>query len=970
MKKSTFRYPKLLTGFLFVLLFGAYISVFATPPGSPYQAGETLDPSCAPGDTNCFVQILPDQTGNTGKFLMTDGSVTSWVALSGSSQWITNGSDIYYNTGNVGIGVTNPSSKLDIAGTITSNGSTVSNIAATVSSMNGGVLYGSKIGLTAGSGAGAGGAILGQNIAVTLSGITNLPSSIVSLATQSNHGAASGTVANQVEYQTGPSVTGGAITTILKHIDLRDVSVSGGSSVTDQYGLYINGLTAATNNYGIYFANTPNVGSITSGASTHIALVPGIGGNVGIGTTSPTALLHVFQAAQSAVSGSDGTTASSPLKIQGGAGGATSYNTGTVSGGNAGAIDILAGNGGNITGSPTTGIGGAGGRITILGGDGGLGTTFGGVGGYVEIQGGNGGGGTSGGSAGYAALKAGNAGSTGGAAGGNIYIVSGLGNGAGGDGEIFLGLSPSHTVRGNVTIGSATAGGQKLNVTGNINFSGALMPNNLPGTAGQILTSGGAGLPPTWITLPTGWALTGNAGTTPGTNFIGTTNNVGLMFKANNLKSGYIDLTTNSTSFGYEALLVNGSINNAAFGTGALKANTVGQANAAFGRSALLANIDGTANIAIGAESLRFNVSGSENVGVGRNTLYNNEAHANTAIGDRSLINNTTGTANVAIGAVAGRYTTTASNQIFINSLDRADYTGDQTASPIYIQQNASVASQNIMLNGNVGINQQTPGFLLHVGSSSITDGTTLMRLQDTNSVCDFNANTGAPTCGSDLTLKKDVTSLSTSDLLSKISSLNPVSYHWLTEGTSAPLQYGFIAQEVATQFPDLVTDHTWIDGTTRKFLNMSGLMPYVVGAVREMNIRIEGLSSLDTTNEASLGSLIKEFLADIGNGIEIVFFGEVHTKKLCLEDVCVTKAELLQMLSNNTNTRNGGGGDTPQATDMCPNIDGDQAAVPSGYHLDGSTCVEDQIAPEADGGSEGTAVPPVESPASDEPAQ
>ena len=39
---------------------------------------------------------------------------------------------------------------------------------------------------------------------------------------------------------------------------------------------------------------------------------------------------------------------------------------------------------------------------------------------------------------------------------------------------------------------------EKLDVAGNVKFSGALMPNNLPGTAGQFLTSAGAGLPPTW----------------------------------------------------------------------------------------------------------------------------------------------------------------------------------------------------------------------------------------------------------------------------------------------------------------------------------------------------------------------------------------------------------------------------------------------------------------------------------------
>ena len=49
----------------------------------------------------------------------------------------------------------------------------------------------------------------------------------------------------------------------------------------------------------------------------------------------------------------------------------------------------------------------------------------------------------------------------------------------------------------NVGIGTATPT-QKLDVLGSIKFSGALMPNNLPGNAGQLLMSAGAGVPPTW----------------------------------------------------------------------------------------------------------------------------------------------------------------------------------------------------------------------------------------------------------------------------------------------------------------------------------------------------------------------------------------------------------------------------------------------------------------------------------------
>jgi hypothetical protein len=52
---------------------------------------------------------------------------------------------------------------------------------------------------------------------------------------------------------------------------------------------------------------------------------------------------------------------------------------------------------------------------------------------------------------------------------------------------------------------------EKLDVIGNVRFSGALMPNNLAGTAGQVLTSAGAGVAPTWTNMPAGITGTGTA---------------------------------------------------------------------------------------------------------------------------------------------------------------------------------------------------------------------------------------------------------------------------------------------------------------------------------------------------------------------------------------------------------------------------------------------------------------------------
>src|SRR5579863_6705896 len=113
-----------LTGIIVAGLFSFGIYVFASPPASPYAPGETLNPSCAPGDPNCTVTAavpytgattnvdlgsnnftttatvtagiikvgsaftLPTTDGTSGQFLQTDGAGNlTWVTGSGGVSW-------------------------------------------------------------------------------------------------------------------------------------------------------------------------------------------------------------------------------------------------------------------------------------------------------------------------------------------------------------------------------------------------------------------------------------------------------------------------------------------------------------------------------------------------------------------------------------------------------------------------------------------------------------------------------------------------------------------------------------------------------------------------------------------------------------------------------------------------------------------------------------------------------------------
>lgn len=64
-------------------------------------------------------------TGLATPTVATDAATMAYVdsKVGTASQWVTSGSDIYYNTGNVGVGTATPGSKLDVAGKIKTSGS-------------------------------------------------------------------------------------------------------------------------------------------------------------------------------------------------------------------------------------------------------------------------------------------------------------------------------------------------------------------------------------------------------------------------------------------------------------------------------------------------------------------------------------------------------------------------------------------------------------------------------------------------------------------------------------------------------------------------------------------------------------------------------------------------------------------------------------------------------------------------------
>jgi len=290
----------------------------------------------------------------------------------------------------------------------------------------------------------------------------------------------------------------------------------------------------------------------------------------------------------------------------------------------------------------------------------------------------------------------------------------------------------------------------------------------------KVMTSDANGVA-SWQTPSAGWLLTGNAGTTPGTDFIGTTDNIPLTIKVNNQQA--VKLTsTGATLLGYQAGNVNTEATTTAVGHNALIANTTGAGNVATGWKSLNKNTVGYENNAFGWAALFNTVGGYRNTSIGHGSSYNNTSgYENTAVGVRAFDTHSTGYKNTIIGANA---------DILTNGLFNATAIGA----------NAVVSASNNMMFGDTAVIGWGFG-VSPAGTDAIKVGT---------GVTNGNGATltvgGIWTDASDRTKKHNIEDISYG--LNEVLKLHPVSYK-LNDSNKQDI--GFIAQEVKEILPEIV---------------------------------------------------------------------------------------------------------------------------------------------------------------------
>jgi hypothetical protein len=309
---------------------------------------------------------------------------------------------------------------------------------------------------------------------------------------------------------------------------------------------------------------------------------------------------------------------------------------------------------------------------------------------------------------------------------------------------------------GNIGINN-TSPSEKLDVTGNVRFSGALMPNNSAGTSGQVLTSSGTGTVPTWTTITGVSGLTStrvpyatgstslgdnSAFTFDATNTALTVNSLRMFKKTSGsifVGEGAGNFTTTgatNTAFGYSSLasITNGQ-SNTANGSGTLYSLTSGSNNTATGSNSLFSNTTGYQNTSVGVSSLSANTTGYVNTSIGYNSNSSNTTgHSDTAIGSYALYGNTTGINNTALGFSSLYSNTTGSNNVAIGS---SIYCASPTSDNQLSIQNIIFGISNsgtgtTVSNGSIGIGLPSPTEKLDVDGNIRTTGKFMLAVLNT----------------------------------------------------------------------------------------------------------------------------------------------------------------------------------------------------------------------------------------------
>jgi trimeric autotransporter adhesin len=367
-------------------------------------------------------------------------------------------------------------------------------------------------------------------------------------------------------------------------------------------------------------------------------------------------------------------------------------------------------------------------------------------------------------------------------------------------------------------------------------------------TLHQLMVNNGTAAAPDWQStiVGSGWSLTGNSGTNPYSQFIGSTDNTAINFRVGNVPAGTLD-PNGSVFWGLNAGASNTPDGrNVGLGTDALKANTTGQLNVGIGGESLVYNVSGTTNVGVGEYSLYANATGNDNVAIGNYASGQNQGSSNVAVGEEALTANVYDD-NVAVGYWALRFTTQAGfntaigygagsnydngyNNVFIGA--NTGTTGDGFYNCIAIGQDVYCTDNSQVRIGNAA----TTSIGGYVGWSTFSDGRIKKDISENVKGLDFILKLRP------VTYRLDMAAIERRR--PKQGPGKTVASHKDPNENEGKVFSGFIAQEVEKAAQESGYDFAGVDKPKNEndlyTLRYADFVAPLVKAVQEMNARVD----------------------------------------------------------------------------------------------------------------------------------
>jgi hypothetical protein len=364
-----------------------------------------------------------------------------------------------------------------------------------------------------------------------------------------------------------------------------------------------------------------------------------------------------------------------------------------------------------------------------------------------------------------------------------------------------------------------------------------------------------------WVALATatsGWALGGNAATA--TDFIGTTTDQPLRFRANNTEQMVLAqrgaLELGQQTFG-NLFIGQGAGAVTDLSSSLVQANP----NTFIGQQAGQANTNGRGNLFVGHQAGQ-NAMGSRNHFVGYRAGRNTTSGENQFIGYEAGRNNTTGNDNLFLGFRAGDGNTIGNNNQFLGfAAGFSNIGGDNNT---FIGYEAGLTNRegsgNVFLGYQAGSTLNNPSDQLVIANNATTP---LIRGDFANGQVFNQLNSTTWNTTSDRRIKQNVRPLE--GALATLLRVRPVRYGftpaWVAAHPSVGGRehYGVIAQEYREVFPDDVKPTADLlpgDPDPVLGVDMGSAQIVAIRAIQELAAEVEALKKENSVLKSKLGEM------------------------------------------------------------------------------------------------------------------